>query len=246
MSKTVVIPKFFGLAVLIFGMGVMAMPAQAESPYDFSVKHQIGPGRTLRAFVRFTKDGVFNGEKEFEFVNNTNMTITRTFEAKAPVGTNDRGHGVIIGPTMAANTLPPGQVADYSDFLAANGFIIGSNTFDSPVTMGDRNLSGALDPDDLSVFALIDNVNSFVPYADESNFPIGSLFTTDSAGHVSALPGLTFYEDASFVTPYANSQLLVTGVIAEAVPEPETYALMLAGLGVISFLAGRRRKAVTV
>lgn len=30
MSKTVVIPKFFGLAVLILGMGVIAMPAHAR------------------------------------------------------------------------------------------------------------------------------------------------------------------------------------------------------------------------
>jgi hypothetical protein len=246
MSKVTVISKFFGLAWLIFGIGGTATPAQADSPYDFSTKQRIGPGQTLTGIVRFTKDGAFNGEKEFEFVNSTNMTVTKTFTATAPAGTNDRGYGIIIGSTRAANILPPRQIADYSNFLAANGFIVGSNTLDSPVAIGDLNRSGALDSGDVATFALIENINSFVPYADESNFPLGSLFTTDSGGHVPELPGLTFYQDASLDTPYANSQLFITGIIAEAVPEPGIYALMLTGLGVIGFLAERRRKAVAV
>jgi hypothetical protein len=36
---------------------------------------------------------------------------------------------------------------------------------------------------------------------------------------------------------------LVVGVNVAAVPEPETYALMLAGLGVVGFVARRRRRA---
>ena len=35
----------------------------------------------------------------------------------------------------------------------------------------------------------------------------------------------------------------VSQTITAAVPEPETYALMLAGLGLMGFIARRRRKA---
>ena len=54
------------------------------------------------------------------------------------------------------------------------------------------------------------------------------------------------YTDISFIAPnheyfYGGSVGAMSNV--NAVPEPETYALMLAGLGVMGFVA-RRRKSV--
>jgi hypothetical protein len=48
----------------------------------------------------------------------------------------------------------------------------------------------------------------------------------------------------TFATPGAISTLLLDDLTITAVPEPSTYALMLAGLGAIGFLATRRRKSV--
>lgn len=38
-----------------------------------------------------------------------------------------------------------------------------------------------------------------------------------------------------------NRRLASAGAVAAPIPEPRTYALMLAGLGVLGFLARRRR-----
>ncbi len=44
------------------------------------------------------------------------------------------------------------------------------------------------------------------------------------------------------VPDFSNVTLFARDVVTTAVPEPETYALMLAGLGVMGFIARRRRK----
>lgn len=52
------------------------------------------------------------------------------------------------------------------------------------------------------------------------------------------------YTDISFTTPNSESYYGFTvGAIATVVPEPETYAMLLAGLGLMGFIA-RRRKTV--
>jgi hypothetical protein len=72
---------------------------------------------------------------------------------------------------------------------------------------------------------------------------------TQSGNSVTGLEGnglLQFtgtYTDISFTTPVSESFYGFTvGAMATVVPEPETYAMLLAGLGVMGFIA-RRRKA---
>ena len=50
------------------------------------------------------------------------------------------------------------------------------------------------------------------------------------------------YTDISFTTPnFENYYGITAGSLITAVPEPETYAMLLAGLGLMGFMARRRR-----
>ena len=52
-----------------------------------------------------------------------------------------------------------------------------------------------------------------------------------------------FYNDGkTYAVPGANWTLHIEGVVTASVPEPETYAMLLAGLGIIGVVARRRRR----
>ena len=88
------------------------------------------------------------------------------------------------------------------------------------------------------------NTNAFSGYADSNpnNDRFGFLDVSgidfgDGAGEYDYL---ILFND---VYPDADFNDMVVGVKAvQAIPEPETYALMLAGLGVVGFMARRRRQ----
>lgn len=54
------------------------------------------------------------------------------------------------------------------------------------------------------------------------------------------------FTDISFTTPNSEYYYGATIGIAAAVPEPETYAMMLAGLGALAFAARRRKTAIKI
>jgi hypothetical protein len=69
----------------------------------------------------------------------------------------------------------------------------------------------------------------------------------DDVKHFTFGNGGTFDFFVNDVSLTAGRTIAVTGTIisqVSAVPEPETYALLMAGLGAISFMARRRRKAM--
>ena len=83
----------------------------------------------------------------------------------------------------------------------------------------------------------------------EMTFATPGSFTSLSLVSSSFVPGLTFSLSAGKVVvdwlgtgtgPHDFVAVFNVGT-APAVPEPETYALMLAGLGIVGFMARRRR-----
>ena len=71
--------------------------------------------------------------------------------------------------------------------------------------------------------------------------------TTGSTSHsVNLLAGSYFYTVSGVAAggdPLSNAGIYSIASTIAPVPEPESYALMLVGLGVVGFLAGRRRRA---
>lgn len=93
----------------------------------------------------------------------------------------------------------------------------------------------------------------FPPTWSFGNFGIALLDSTfNKIGSASGNDGLSFSGLAAgtyalAVTGFTSGSLggAYAGVLAAApVPEPETYALMLAGLGIVGFIASRRRNNV--
>ncbi len=75
----------------------------------------------------------------------------------------------------------------------------------------------------------------------EDPFTSGSTWTLNTQNFTVTDPN-RFYK-VSFSTTPSQTALIDSVSITTAVPEPETYAMMLAGLGAIGFLSRRRKQA---
>jgi hypothetical protein len=245
------LPSLTGLLALLilsqFGEG----RALADPVFDLDDTLIIEPGQSVSITIRFTKDGKTIQQVGVGSLNLTNKRVRLPIMVTAPPGTNDqsiRERWSKPGGTALVQSdavLPPGQVADFAQFLRAHGFVSGGPTFDSPSAVGDPSGNGVIDGSDVSLFAVLTDVNAFVPFANQANFPLGGTLMTDSQGHLPGIAGLTFYLDEAFTMPYANGRLLVTDVASEAaVPEPASLSLLAVGVAGAAVLCRwfRRRR----
>jgi hypothetical protein len=87
------------------------------------------------------------------------------------------------------------------------------------------------------------NTGSF-PGSAPTNGPVG--FATSPTSYAAGTYYYTFSgSDLSTTNNLTTALSLTTSIPMAPIPEPSTYALMLAGLGVVGFLARRRKSAST-
>ena len=91
------------------------------------------------------------------------------------------------------------------------------------------------------------NVTLDLVFAMHASDHSGAFLFDDQPMVASAVtPGtwsINWLNNGSQVPSYSNLTLFARDVVTTPVPEPETYALVLAGLGAIGFVAKRRRRA---
>lgn len=140
-------------------------------------------------------------------------------------------------------TMPLSPAAPYSSFQAVSGpSFIDFFNFLAPV--GAVQASGATVSIDLVPFANIDNLQ-IILYNGPSG--AGSIVASGTAGEFSQLENVGIAANSAYSFRVSGSVVgaplgyYTFTAVAAPVPEPETYALMLAGLGVVGFVAARRR-----
>ena len=132
-----------------------------------------------------------------------------------------------VAPTVYSNTasVSPGAFSDTYNFLFP---MLGSQASASAVSI---QLSGLLDIGNLKV-ELFDASNTFIAG--------GAMGTSSSVNNVPLVGGASYYYKVTGTATGALGGTYAFIASAAPIPEPGTYALLLAGLGVVGFLARRR------
>lgn len=105
----------------------------------------------------------------------------------------------------------PDYVPDLSTYFTANGFNGSPNMFNMPLVVGDPTGDGLIDLEDVSVYGEVTDLSSYQTVA-ASPLTVGTDYMTNASGQLAALPGYTFYSDAGLTDPYADQEILVTGI----------------------------------
>ena len=155
------------------------------------------------------------------------------------------GNNLPISGNCAGFDVLSAQVQFYN--VAAPGSILGTYALDTDVIVNGISISGGnLTGVDTGFFDFFKSGLSIAGGDADYGFSL-ILFGGNKAQLIYALPSTTSPACAQFPVEGAScgvSANAATGVFAP-VPEPETYALMLAGLGAIGFAARRRRAGRT-
>lgn len=182
---------------------------------------------SFNAAVGTTGTDTFTG---FNITGSTPSPITRSagsfgYTASVESGGAFFGDGSTANPFLSTNTAQ-----DVMNFGSFSGGVVavGGNFFGS-------NISGLFAAGSITITALDASgpVTRTISPASES---AGSFLGFVSDGPLLSLTVASVQPPSGFLWPSVDNL-----VLASAVPEPEAYAMMLAGLGLVGWMARRRR-----
>ncbi|WP_341677731.1 FxDxF family PEP-CTERM protein [Niveibacterium sp. SC-1] len=127
----------------------------------------------------------------------------------------------LVSATAVANVYPTGSFSDFVSF---------SLTETANVTLGVSSLFAGGATGDWGVYSS----QSFASL-------LYGTYAINSEASISGLGSGTYYVGYQGIVPAPFSKgLVITGGVASPVPEPETYAMLLAGLGMLGMIIRRR------
>jgi hypothetical protein len=183
-------------------------------------------------------------EETVQSVSTVNGITTVTFEATggtASIYFDNTASGGAKSVTSTGVGFDDGHLVGTFDIVAGSGlstFTTFPNGTGIGATIYDFVISGGgVDSD--YIVGLLGPIND-LHFTSNQNLPVGTSATTSFHNGVSDAGDL-------YPTTAATGLLLKvdgSNTFTTAIPEPETYALMLAGLGALGFMTRRRRRQV--
>jgi len=139
-------------------------------------------------------------------------------------------------------TMPLAAATPFSLMVNAFGPSFSDNfTFTAPATA--INVSGSVVSIDIAPFFNVNNIQISLFDANNTLISSGVISESSKVEDISVIAGNIYYFQVTGMVPSpAMSGFYVFSAIAAPIPEPETYALMLGGLGLVGFMAARRRR----
>ncbi len=243
----------FGISAVLVSSGAMAQYSASTSAsitnigyqlFDLDPTDGITPGITFSSLYNESASS-FSSARDSDL----NRTDSQTIASLDPISTSVTLGGVSASSAYSANGFSSsGQIGRegsyYSYGRTIYNFQLTPKTllvyFGDVSETADRNATGS-NYTGASVSAQIVELNSAGGFNQNSNFYRGvSLYGDLTSGRLDTTFVLSVINDnAVAINGFVYMQTYLDGTVS-AVPEPETYAMMLGGLVLLSVLAKRR------
>ena len=188
----------------------------------------LGSSQTLTATGNAAIDGAFANQGTVNGPSGTDQLLAFTGDVS--------GSGSYAGNFLFSDGFAPGNSPGTVSFA-------GTAVFDANSLIEMELAAGAHDRIEVDGLLTLGGGALQVRYLGAFAAGSGDLFDLFDWGSLSGTFGVIRLPGLSDGLAWDMSQLYVDGSISVAlVPEPETYALLLAGLGLLGFAARRRRK----
>lgn len=140
--------------------------------------------------------------------------------------------------TLGASTVNSGGVATSFGALVSDNFTF-SLSAASKVESNVTTFLGNINPGFYGIYT--SGVDSLVGTADDV-LVVGHGFSSVSTAHYdNVAAGSYYFKVFGLSNANLSAYAISASAVAQPVPEPETYALLAAGLGIVGFVARRRR-----